>query len=238
MVRTCYALRPEGIQWVYHDDGTPSFKLEDLTKANQLDHGQAHDAVSDVKATIALAKLIKQAQPKLYHYYFEHRSKAKLSSLIDCVKVKPLLHVSGMFGAARACTSLIAPIAFHPSQKNAVIAIDLNQSCEPLLTLTAQEIHTRLYTKKSDLDGQLPIPVKLIHLNKCPMLAPASHMTPEVAKRCQFDIGAAKEQLLCIQTHREIRQKLLEVYQIEREHSAGSTSTNDQLYSGGFFSTR
>ncbi|MHA5570733.1 exodeoxyribonuclease I, partial [Pseudomonas aeruginosa] len=67
MVRTAYALRPEGIQWPQLD-GRLSLKLEMLTAANGLEHGQAHDALSDVRATIALARLIRQRQPRLYDY--------------------------------------------------------------------------------------------------------------------------------------------------------------------------
>ena len=58
VVRCVYALRPEGIAWPTHDDGRPSFKLEHLTAANGLAHEAAHDALSDVRATIALARLV------------------------------------------------------------------------------------------------------------------------------------------------------------------------------------
>jgi exonuclease I len=46
---------PEGIIWPTKEDGKPSFKLEDLA-ANGLLHEAAHDALSDVRATIALAR--------------------------------------------------------------------------------------------------------------------------------------------------------------------------------------
>ena len=59
VVRTAYALRPQGIQWPLKSDGKPSFKLTDLSAANGLLHASAHDALSDVQATIALARLIK-----------------------------------------------------------------------------------------------------------------------------------------------------------------------------------
>jgi exodeoxyribonuclease-1 len=71
-----WALRPEGIQWPKHDDGRPSFKLEHLTQANGLTHEAAHDALSDVRATIALARLIKQAQPRLWDFCLKLRQKS------------------------------------------------------------------------------------------------------------------------------------------------------------------
>ena len=57
VVRLTYALRPDGIQWPKKEDGSASFKLEDLAKANGLLHESAHDALSDVRATIAPAAL-------------------------------------------------------------------------------------------------------------------------------------------------------------------------------------
>ena len=48
VVRMAYALRPDGIVWPTNEDGKPSFKLEDLARANGLLHEVAHDALSDV----------------------------------------------------------------------------------------------------------------------------------------------------------------------------------------------
>ena len=49
-------------------DGRPSFKLEHLSAANGLAHEAAHDALSDVRATIALARLIRDKQPRLFDF--------------------------------------------------------------------------------------------------------------------------------------------------------------------------
>lgn len=76
IVRTAYALRPDGIQWPLQD-GRTSLRLELLSKANGIDHGHAHEALSDVRATIALARLIRQKQPKLYDWLFQLRSSIK-----------------------------------------------------------------------------------------------------------------------------------------------------------------
>src|SRR5690606_22484939 len=83
IMRACYALRPEGINWPENDDGLPSFRLEHLTRANGIEHSNAHDAMADVYATIAMAKLVKTAQPRLFEYLLSHRSKQKLMTLID-----------------------------------------------------------------------------------------------------------------------------------------------------------
>ncbi len=121
-LRACFALRPEGLQWPENEDGLPSMRLKHLTKANGVAHENAHDAMSDVLATINMAKLLKAAQPRMFDYFYQLK-KNKISQLIDIVEITPLVHVSGMFGALRSYVSLVAPLAWHPDNKNAVITL-------------------------------------------------------------------------------------------------------------------
>ncbi|MBL4826887.1 MAG: exodeoxyribonuclease I, partial [Spongiibacteraceae bacterium] len=154
MVRVCRALRPEGIHWPNHEDGIPSFRLEDITKANGISHESAHDALSDVYATIAVATLIKQHQPKLFEYIFQLRNKRKVSAMLNVAQKKPVLHTSAMFPASRLCTTLVLPVAMHPTNNNGVITVDLSADPSALLELNVEQIRERLYTPAAELpDG-------------------------------------------------------------------------------------
>lgn len=234
IMRICYALRPEGINWPVDEDGIPSFKLEKLSVENGIEHANAHDAMADVHATIELAKKLKQSQPKLFNYLLSMRHKRKLNELIDIVNLTPLVHISGMFGSQCSNTSWIVPMAWHPDNKNAVIAVNLAMDPEPLMSLNAEQLHERLYTKRADLaPNELPVPVKLIHTNKCPVLAPAKTLTADDADRLGVDRQACLKNLALIKQHPEIREKLLELYAIERKYDdTGNVDT--QLYSGFF----
>jgi len=234
VMRACHALRPEGIVWPENEEGFTSFKLEHLSKANGIEHENAHDAMADVIATIELAKKVKAAQPKLFDYFFTMRHKRKLNELVDIVNMTPLMHVSGMLGRECQYTSWIVPIAWHPTNQNAVIVADLAKDPQPLLELSSEELHTRLYTKRDELaPDELPVPVKLVHLNKCPILAPAKTLTAENAKK----IGINREQCLAnlalIRQHPEIREKLVSLFSIEREYEQ-SADVDTQLYDGFF----
>ncbi|HCS66107.1 MAG TPA: exodeoxyribonuclease I, partial [Cellvibrio sp.] len=175
MVRMTRALRPEGIEWPNYEDGRPCFKLEMLSKANNLKHEAAHDALSDVYATIAVAKLIKTKQPKLYDYAYRLRDKRFVASLIDIDSHKPLLHISSRFPAENGNAALVLPLMMHPTNKNSVIAFNLGSDPQALLTLPAEELRLRLFTRTEDLpDGVERLALKEIHFNKTPMLLPAS----------------------------------------------------------------
>ncbi|MFQ1048349.1 exodeoxyribonuclease I [Avibacterium paragallinarum] len=235
LVRACYALRPDGINWVYDDDGMPSFRLENLTKANGIEHSNAHDAMADVYATIKMAKLIKEKQPRLFQFFFEHRDKKSLEAMIDTATMTPLVHVSGMLGNYRGNTTWIAPLAWHPTNKNAVIVCDLDSNIEDLLSKSAVELQQHLYTKKSELEQQgiLPVPLKLVHINKCPILAPAKTLLPENAQRLGIDRQRCLDNLAKLRANTEIRDKVLQIFTDERVFEP-SDNVETELYSGFF----
>lgn len=232
VVRACYALRPEGINWPLREDGSPSFKLEHLTAANNLEHSAAHDALSDVYATIAIAKLIKQQQPKLFHYLFELRKKQKVSELIDIAGLTPLVHVSSKFPANQGCTSWVVPLAYHPTNKNAVICYNLQLDPTPLLEDDLATLQQKLYRKTSELaEGEQRLGLKLIHLNKCPVLANAKTLSAERAKQLGIDRNQCLHHLEWLRNHRQLQQKVVELYQQPADFNT-ETNPDYQLYNG------
>lgn len=175
LARMCYALRPDGIEWPRRDDGSPSFKLEDLADANHLHKRRAHDALSDVETTIDLARLLRRHQPRLWDWYLRLRNKRTVAGLLDVVNMTPLLHVSSRYPAQRGCLAMIAPLAQHPTRSNEVIVVDLADNPTDLLMLDADAIADRVFTPRVDLpEGVERIALRTVHINRSPALAPLS----------------------------------------------------------------
>jgi exodeoxyribonuclease-1 len=236
LARACYALRPEGINWPLNEEGLPSFKLQDLTQANGIQHQDAHDAMSDVYATIAVAKLIKERQPKLFDYLFNLRNKRKVLEQIDCEQLTPLVHVSSKIPSIHGCCTWIVPIGKHPTNKNAVIVLNLALDPTPLFTLTAEEIREKLYTPNAMLEeGEQRLPIKLLHINKCPVLAPAKTLSSENAERLGIDRKICLQNLQKIKANVNNLEKLQEVYTQTQDRAP--LDPEHALYSGGFFSS-
>lgn len=197
VVRMAYALRPQGIQWPTKPDGTPSFKLEHLSAANGLVHEAAHDALSDVRATIALARLIRDQQPKLFDFclglHKKERVMAELGLPTTAQGARPFLHVSGMFPTQRGCLAVLWPLASHPLNKNELIAWDLAHDPAELTALDAETLRLRLFSKADALPpGMTRLPVKTVHLNKSPMVVGQLRtLTPELAQRWGIDLDQA-----------------------------------------------
>ncbi|CAB5520183.1 exodeoxyribonuclease I [Stutzerimonas stutzeri] len=229
LVRTAYALRPEGIGWP-EDDGRVTLKLERLSAANGLEHLNAHDALSDVRATIGLARLIRERQPRLYEYLFNLRRKHAV--LEQVTLLEPLVHVSGRFSAARHFLSVVLPLAWHPRNRNALIVCDLQAEVRPLWLESAETLRQRLYTRRDELaEGELPVPLKLVHINKCPVLAPLKVLREADIQRLELDLPACHERADALREQRHVwSPKLDEVYREE-----GFIAVDDpeqQLYDG------
>lgn len=229
VVRAACALRPDGIVWP-QEDGRVTLKLERLTAANGIDHGQAHDALSDVRATIALARLIRDKQPKLYNYLFALRSKQKVQDQIQLMQ--PLVHISGRFSAARNYLGIVLPLAWHPHNRNALIVCDLHLDHAPLLEHDVEVLKQRLYTRRDALaEGELPVPLKLLHINRCPVVAPLGVLRVEDQERLQLDMASYQRRAQELIESREVWQdKVRALY--GKEEFAGSEDPEQQLYDG------
>ncbi|MCO8312351.1 exodeoxyribonuclease I [Pseudomonas mandelii] len=230
VVRAAYALRPDGLVWPKDDEGRVTLKLERLTAANGIDHGHAHEALSDVRATIALARLIREKQPKLYDWLFQLRGKQKVMDQIRLLQ--PMVHISGRFSAARNYVGVVLPLAWHPRNRNALIVCDLHLDPQGLLDLDAETLRQRLYTRRDDLaEGELPVPLKLIHINKCPVVAPLSVLRPVDQQRLGLDMALYQERALRLSDAQQVwRDKVLGIY--SRDDFSPSQDPEQQLYDG------
>ncbi len=235
LVRATYALRPDGIVWPEKEAGIPSFRLEDLTTANHIQHDAAHDALSDVYATIAVAQLIKDKQPKLYQFFWQHRSKTEVSKLLKLGEMIPLVHVSGMYSSRKKCLAVVVPLAQHPTNNNGVIVYDLSVNPNDSLNLSVEEIQRRLFTRNEDLPkGVERIPLKTVHINKCPILAPLTVIRREDEKRLQLNNELTERNLQKLTQAPELAEKVSAVF--ESSFDETESDPDLMLYRGGFFS--
>jgi len=233
-VRLTRALRPDGIEWPLKEDGVTSFRLEELTAANGIEHADAHDALSDVYATIAMARLVKDRQPRLFDYLLQMRNKRKVAEQLNISTMAPVLHVSSKYPARDGCIAMVAPLANHPVNRNAVIVYDLRVDPTPLLDLGVDEIRQRVFTARSELpEGMERIPLKEVHINKCPVVVPMSTLTDKAASEWQINVGVAERHLEMLR-HASPTTKVQQVY-TGREF-APITDPDQALYGGGFFS--
>lgn len=235
MLRLCATLRPEGIEWPRRGDGQISFRLEKLSVANGIEHSQAHDALSDVLATIGMAKLVKTKQPKLYDYVFALRDKRRVQREIDLASRKPVLHISGMYPASRGNMALVMPLGRHPTNSNGILVYDLRQDPAEWLGLSPTEIRERLFAPQEQLpEGVERIGLKVLHLNRCPVVVSTSVLPEGHASRYGIDLTSSRAHWQRLAAEPGLEQRLQEVF--KAEPAQAESDPDYMIYSGGFFS--
>lgn len=234
LVRGAYALRPEGIEWPRDAEGQVSLRLELLTQANGIAHGQAHDALADVRATIEMARLLRTCNRPLYDYYFSLRDKRTVLQRVRMLQ--PLVHVSGRYSARRHYLSVALPLAWHPANKNALVVCDLQGDIGAFLEESPEALRQRLYTKREDLpEGLAPLPLKLVYINRAPLLAPLGVLRKEDQERLGVDLPLCERQTQVLRQTQSLWQaKLPEIY---RPGLVEPRDVEEQLYEG-FLSER
>ncbi|ERP97534.1 exonuclease I [Marinobacter sp. ES-1] len=239
MVRLTYALRPDGINWPKKEDGSPSFRLEELTVANGIAHDAAHDAMSDVLATIAVAKLIKEKQPKLFDFVLKHKDKHSARQMLDTATLKPVFHISAKYPATRGCCALVAPVADHPTNKNQVIVYDLREDPGELINASPEQIRERVFTSQAELgEGVSRFPLKGVQVNKCPVLAPAnmlSTLSKERLAELELDGDVLRTNLAKLRNAPDLPARIAQAFDHQFDGS-DLTDPDEQLYAGGFIS--
>jgi len=233
LTRMFSALRPDGINWPQHEDGTPSYRLEDLAAANALEHGQAHDALADVRATIGLARLLAQANPKLWQWGLSLRDKHKVEQLLATHEL--LLHSSSRYPAKQHCTALITPLARHPDIASQMIVYDLSVDPRQFAGLDSDQLEDLLFTSSADLpEDYQRLPVKTIKLNRAPMLAPINTLPDVSGKTPGTDIEAARRHREHLQADAALSRRIVGLFAQRQFHAV---TDPDRMIYQGFFSS-
>lgn len=220
LVRATHDLRPDGICWPHKENGNPSFKLTDLTDANNIEQIGAHDAMVDVNATIAVAKLIKQKQPKLFDYYFSLRNKAEVKDRLKLQALPdPMLYTCAKFTNPNGCTSMIVPISPKVEQDNRILCFDLSKDPSTLLCSTSENV--------MQSPGLLSVAV-----NKSPFIAPLTSLKPEDYKRLGIDYA------LCMSHYKAIMDSrtslIVKLRDVNQEEFKSPDDVDYKIYNGFF----
>lgn len=245
LVCAVWALRGDSIKWPRWEDIDPAvypaaegrkgvtFKLEFLTKANGLEHGHAHDALSDVEATVALARLIAQKEPRLWQWAFENRTKDKV---VAALEKGPVVWVSPKFGVVRGCTRIVMLVG---QIGNDALVWDLMADPTELREIDREALHRRLFASPKNLpEGERPLPLWKLKVNASPFVCGSlAVLRPERAQKYGLDlerIRANAEKLAAML--RDIQGTILTAAQTKEAEFPKNDEEDAEtgLYSGGF----
>jgi exodeoxyribonuclease I len=206
------ALRPDDIKWPFDVHGNPTNRLELLTALNKLEHEHAHDALSDVEATINVARLIRSKQEKLFDYLFMMRDKKRIAELVD--KNEPFVYTSGSYPSQFQKTTVAMQICGHPSQQGCAIVYDLRNDPAVWLDKTPEQLAEGWRYKKERADDDPRLPVKFLRYNHCPAVAPLGVLDDASRERLQLDLQVIAAHAAKLKRSKDLAEKLCKALEI------------------------
>lgn len=233
VVRMTRALRPDDIVWPVDAMGKPTNRLTELTELNGLEHVKAHDALSDVFATIAVARMIQNKQPKLFDYLLRMRQKSQVAAL--CESGQPFLYTSGRYSGEWQKTTAVGVVAAHP-QRQGVLVFDLRFDPAVFDAMSVEEL-AEAWRRRGDDEG-VRLPVKTLQYNRCPAVAPLGVLDAVGYERLQLQPETLKKHFKQLQQS-DLAQKLLKALTIleDKQKTLFASEKYDvdtQLYDGFF----
>jgi exodeoxyribonuclease-1 len=236
VVRMTRALRPDGINWPMTDDGKPTNRLELITKLNGLDHEHAHDALNDVLASIAVAKLIRDKQPKLFDWLLNLRDKKSVKKFV--MEKRTFVYSSGKYANETEKTAVVHLV--HTDDSKDGIVYDLRFDPTEFKDMSAEELAER-WRWTRDPDAPARLPAKTMKYNRCPALSPTGVLSdPAVQERLMVTPDVVSANLAKLNASPQLLENIVKARDLlddERgEHWKGEIADADMaLYDGGFF---
>ena len=230
-----YVMKPELLKWPLKEDGRPSFRLEELSEANGISHENAHDAKSDVYATIGLAELLSRKSSVIFNYFFNLREKEFVKSELS--KDELFLHIDFGYGYEKGYASLIFKIGDFSKRgdKNAFLFVDVLSDIEVIENMSSKEMKEYLYYTNERLEeiGKKRPGLKQIRINQSPLIIPYEGLreNPQFLKRLTVNLKEKVEKLKKLSSKR--KDELLSVFL--REEDDQETDPDLDIY-GSFAS--
>ena len=214
VVRLTRALRPEGINWPLDNKGEPSNRLELITSANGIAHENAHDALADVTALIAVTKLIKQKQPQLYDYLLKMRDKKVVQQLVNVDDKKPFVYASGRYDKEFAKTTVAFPLT--TGRNGGVVVYDLRYDTTPFVGLSAEELAKKIFASWEERQAEdfVKLPVKELQYNRCPAVAPLGVLEQgDGWQKISLDLKTVQKHQNILLNHPDFAEKLRTIFE-------------------------
>tara|TARA_B100001093_G_scaffold341204_1_gene325964 strand:+ start:9122 stop:10546 length:1425 start_codon:yes stop_codon:yes gene_type:complete len=137
LLHTAASVAPNSFVRPLNDDtGKISFRLELFAKANGIAHENAHDALSDVMATMEVCKLIKDKCPDVWEASLQTLSKQDVYQYLDQDKV----FCASRWFRGKEYVNGLAYLTTNPSYQNHVYCFDLKTDPEFVFDLDRNEL--------------------------------------------------------------------------------------------------
>jgi len=150
--------------------------------------------------------------------------------MLNLKERKPFFHISGMLSKVHMYGAIMMPLAMHPTNSNGIICVDLSADPQDLISLNDEQIRRRVFTAVDKLaEGEDRISLKVIHINKAPVVTTPKLIDKKAAARLDIDLERCEkhwQRLMAV----DISKKVSDVF-AEQEFPV-KPEAEQQLYAG------
>ena len=214
MVQWAHKYEPSSIAVPTRPDGRPAFKLEQLAPANGFNHAHAHDAISDVEATIHMARLLRNNVPDTWSRAMRFSNKANVIDFCESEMI---------FGLTEYYSYLLHQIGRNPHDGNEIIAFDLFYDPAEFAELSDTALSRQLQSS--------PKPLRRVRANALPGLIDAEDAHPHT-RVSHLRLATLEERAEALADDEALRDRLLLAHMQFRPEYQDSAHVEENLYSG------
>ena len=212
------ALHPEYLKIPTDQNGSPIFQLEKLANANRIAQSKAHDAISDVLATLELCRLVFRTATEVWQRFVRFSRKTAVADFVEGEDSFVLTE----FFANQAYHSPVVCIGIDPEQPNGRLCLNLGNDIELLAGFGEADLRNEL--------AQKPCPIRRFRINAAPTLTPIY----DASKRMLSDVDTDRleESGRRVKEDPNFCQRLMSSYASLHESKAPSQFIEERIYDG------
>ena len=219
MAQWAHKYEPGAIEVPTGPDGTQIFKLDQLAPANGLNHAHAHEAMSDVEATIYLARLLRDNAPDTWSRAMRFSSKA---SVIDFCDSEPVFGLTeSYFG--KYFSFMLHQVGHNPHDRNEIVAFDLSYDPADFEGLPVELLSRRL--------SDSPKPLRRLRANALPGLIDADEAHPHT-RVSDLSLETLEDRAEALEENEALKDRLMRAYMQAKPDYPDSVHVEENLYSG------
>jgi exodeoxyribonuclease-1 len=212
--------RPNLLNWPVDETGRVHFKLDRLAPENGFEGHNAHDALGDVEATIHIARLSAERAPDLWQHFLANRDKSHVQAQLDRLEPVELI---GRFGGGPPKAMMGCLCGYAAKSQNQAYLFDLDaMDPEELITASDADLMAAMDAERR--------PLRLISINKVPMLLPPTTVTDEQRRRARAlaEAPELRQRLIAAMTARYPADPDTAPQHVERQIFNGFYGWNDK----------
>lgn len=216
ILQVATAIFPNCIATGVTENGNPSFKLDVIAPMNGFENHNAHDALGDVRASIYMARLVRERCPTVWDRMMANADPRKATTLIETNR---MFFLVTHFGTPKI--HQVTRCGAQPSNTKQVVSFDLANDPTPYLDMTAEQLAEVLESKDN--------PFRRFRTNAMPaVFEPSAGFTPTV----EIDQALLIQRLDLIHGHPTFRDNMSKALELRAEKFETSEHVEDQIYAG------